>query len=68
MNTDCILESIGEVLERYRSSINGDFLPVCITQSAHSFGIVREVEFCALYAVLVEEPVFCVTEALLALS
>ena len=66
MNTNCILESIGEVLERYRCGIDGDLLPVCISQAAHSFGVVREVEFGTIYAVLVVEPLGGVADALLA--
>ena len=66
MNTNCMLESIREVLERYRSSIDGDLLPVRISQSAHALGVVREVEFGAVYAVSVEKSVLGVTEAFLA--
>ena len=66
MNTDCILESIREAIERDWCGIDGDLLPICISQSTHSFSIVGQVKLGALYAVLVEEPVFCVAEALLA--
>ena len=65
MNTNCILKSVWEVLERYRSSVDGDLLPVCITQSAHALGVIREVEFCAIYAVLVVQPFGGVADALL---
>ena len=65
MNTNCILKSIGEVLESDRRSIDGDFLAVCISESAHPLGVVREVEFCAVYAVLVIEPLGGVADALL---
>ena len=66
MNTDCILKSVREVLERYRSGVNCDLLPVSVSQSAHPFGVVREVEFGALDAVFVVEPFGGVADALLA--
>ena len=66
MNTNCILKSIGEALERDRSSIDGNFLPVGVSQSAHALGVVREVEFGTVYAVLVVEPFGGVADALLA--
>ena len=66
MNTNCILKSIGEVLERDRSSVNGDFLPVRVSQAAHALGVVREVEFCALDTILVVQPFGGVADALLA--
>ena len=65
MNTNCILKSIGEVLERDRSGIDGDFLPVSITESAHALGVVREVELCAIDSVFVIEPFGGVADALL---
>ena len=66
MNTNCILKSVREVLERDRSSIDGDLLPVRISQATHALGVVRQIELGTVYAVLVEEPVLGVTEALLA--
>ena len=66
MNTDCILESVGEVLERDRSGIDGDFLPVRISQSTHSFCIVCQIKLSTVYAVLVIEPFGGVADALLA--
>ena len=57
MNTDCILESIGEAIESYRRSINGDFLAVRITQPTHSFSIIGQVKFGTIYAVFVVQPV-----------
>ena len=66
MNTDWILKSVGEVLERYRSSIDGNLLPICISQAAHALGVVGQVEFGAVYAVFVVQPFGCVADALLA--
>ena len=66
MNTNCILKSVREVLERDWCSIDGDLLPVGISQSAHALGIVREIELCALDTVFVVEPFGGVADALLA--
>ncbi len=65
MNTDCILKSIGEVLERDWRGIDGDLLPVSVSQSAHALGVVGEVELCAIDAVFVVEPFGGVADALL---
>ena len=69
MNTNCILkslESIGEVLERDRRSIDGDLLPVRISQPTHALRIVRQIELGTIYAVLVIETFSGVADALLA--
>ena len=57
MNTNCIPKSIREVLERDRSSIDGDFLTVCVTKSSHAFGVVGQIELGTVDAVLVVQPV-----------
>ena len=65
MNTNCILKSIGEVLERDRCSVDGDLLAVCVSESAHSFGIVGQIELGTIYAVFVVQPFGGVADALL---
>ena len=66
MNTDCILKSVREVLERDRSGIDGDLLPVRISQATHPLGVVRQIKLCSLDAVLVVQPRLGVGKALLA--
>ena len=59
-------KSVREVLERDWCGIDGDLLPVCITQPAHALGIVGQIKFCSLDAVLVIQPRLGVGEAALA--
>ena len=65
MNTDCIPESIGEALESDRGSVDGDLLPISVSESAHALGVVREVELGTVFAILVVEPFSGVADALL---
>ena len=65
MNTDCILKSIREVRESDRCRVYGDFLAVCVSKSAHSFGVVGQIKLSAVDAVFVIQPFGGVADALL---
>ena len=66
MNTNCILESVREVLESDWCGIDCNLLTVRISQATHALGVVGQVEFCAVDSVLVVEPFGGVADALLA--
>ena len=59
-------QSIGEVLESDRSSVDGDLLTVCVSQAAHALRVVGQIEFGAVDPVFVIQPGLGVGEALLA--
>ena len=66
MNTDCILKSVREALERDWRGIDGDFLPICVSQAAHALGVVCQIKFSAIDSVLVVQSGLGVGEAALA--
>ena len=57
--------SVREVRESDWRSVDGDLLAVGVSKSAHSLGVVRQVELCAVDAVFVVEPFGGVADALL---